>query len=131
MREHVADVGQNGYEEITVISSESAGANLGWNIMEGPACFRAESCDQAGLVPPAYSYSHDTGGCSITGGYVYRGKAIPELEGQYFFADFCDSRVHSFAYADGQAGDTEDDGQCDQKLVRAVDRLVHRPPTGP
>lgn len=102
---YIADVGQNGYEEITVISSESAGANLGWKIMEGPACFRAESCDQSGLVPPTYSYSHDTGGCSITGGYVYRGKAIPELAGQYFFADFCDSRVHSFAYADGRTGD--------------------------
>lgn len=102
---YIADVGQSGYEEITVIGADDAGANLGWKIMEGPACFGADTCDQAGLVPPTYSYSHDTGGCSITGGYVYRGKAIPELTGQYFFADFCDSRVHSFAYANGRAGD--------------------------
>ena len=89
-------------------SASDAGANLGWKVMEGPACFGAESCDQAGLVPPTYSYSHDTGGCSITGGYVYRGKAIPEIAGQYFFADFCDSRVQSFAYADGKAGEVID-----------------------
>ena len=105
---YVADVGQNAHEEITVITAESAGANLGWKIMEGPVCFGAQSCEQTGLVPPSYSYSHDTGGCSITGGYVYRGKAIPEISGQYFFADFCDSRVNSFAYADGEAGDLFD-----------------------
>jgi glucose/arabinose dehydrogenase len=101
---YIADVGQGAWEEITVISTADAGANLGWNIMEGPACFRADSCEQSGLVPPAYAYSQDTGGCSITGGYVYRGKAIPEIAGQYFFADFCDSRVQSFAYANGVAG---------------------------
>lgn len=105
---YIADVGQNIHEEITVITAESAGANLGWKVMEGPACFGAESCEQTGLVPPTYSYSHDTGGCSITGGYVYRGKAIPEISGQYFFADFCDRRVNSFAYADGEAGDVFD-----------------------
>ena len=105
---YVADVGQNAHEEVTVITAESAGANLGWKIMEGPACYEAESCEQTGLVPPSYSYSHDTGGCSITGGYVYRGKAIPEISGQYFFADFCDSRVNSFAFADGEAGDLFD-----------------------
>lgn len=102
---YIADVGQNGYEEVTVISTDDAGANLGWKIMEGPACYGAATCEQTGLVPPTYSYSHDTGGCSITGGYVYRGEAIPEIAGQYFFADFCDSRVHSFAYANGRAGD--------------------------
>lgn len=102
---YIADVGQDGYEEVTVIGADAAGANLGWKVMEGPVCFGADTCEQAGLVPPTYSYSHDTGGCSITGGYVYRGKAIPELAGQYFFADFCDSRVHSFAYANGRPGD--------------------------
>ncbi len=101
---YIADVGQGAWEEITVISTADAGANLGWNIMEGPACFRAESCEQTGIVPPTYAYSQGTGGCSITGGYVYRGKAIPEIVGQYFFADFCDSRVQSFAYANGAAG---------------------------
>lgn len=105
---YVADVGQGAWEEITVISTADAGANLGWNIMEGAACFRARSCEQAGLTLPTHAYSQDTGGCSITGGYVYRGKAIPEIAGQYFFADFCDSRVQSFAYADGKAGEVTD-----------------------
>lgn len=105
---YIADVGQSAWEEITVITTADAGANLGWNIMEGPACFRTESCDQSGLVPATYAYSQDTGGCSITGGYVYRGSAIPEIAGQYFFADFCDSRVQSFAYADGKAGEVID-----------------------
>lgn len=105
---YIADVGQNAYEEVTVIGVDDAGANLGWKIVEGSACYGAKSCEQTGLMPPTYSYSHDTGGCSITGGYVYRGKAIPEITGQYFFADFCDSRVHSFAYTNGRAGDITD-----------------------
>lgn len=102
---YVADVGQSAWEEITVITTADAGANLGWKVMEGPACFRGAECDQTGFVPPTYVYSHDTGGCSITGGYVYRGQAIPEIIGQYFFADLCLSSVWSFAYADGKAGD--------------------------
>lgn len=105
---YIADVGQGAWEEITVISTADAGANLGWDTMEGPACFRARNCEQAGLTLPAHAYSQDTGGCSITGGYVYRGKAIPEIAGQYVFADFCDSRVQSFAYADGRAGEVTD-----------------------
>lgn len=106
---YIADVGQDTWEEVTVISTADAGANLGWNIMEGPACYRAPNCDQTALVPPTYAYSHeDTGGCSITGGYVYRGKAIPEIAGQYFFGDFCTGTVHAFAYANGKAGPVTD-----------------------
>jgi glucose/arabinose dehydrogenase len=105
---YIADVGQNAWEEVTVISTDDAGANLGWKVMEGPVCFRANSCDQSGLVPATHSYSHGSGGCSITGGYVYRGKVIPEIDGQYFFADFCLGSVWSFAYADGKAGEVTD-----------------------
>lgn len=103
---YVADVGQNAWEEVSVISATEPGANLGWNVMEGPACFREENCDQSGFVAPVHSYSHEeTGGCSITGGYVYRGAAIPEIEGHYFYADYCSGRVESFRYADGAATD--------------------------
>lgn len=103
---YIADVGQNAWEEISVITTADLGANLGWNIMEGPECFGAENCEQDGLVPPIHAYSHaETGGCSITGGYVYRGAAIPELAGHYFFADFCSGQVESFRYVDGGISD--------------------------
>ncbi|HEY9010069.1 MAG TPA: PQQ-dependent sugar dehydrogenase [Devosia sp.] len=106
---YIADVGQNAWEEVDVISATQPGANLGWNVMEGPDCYRAESCDQSGFVAPVHAYSHEeTGGCSITGGYVYRGKAIPEIEGHYFFADYCSGRVESFRYADGAATEHTD-----------------------
>ena len=99
---YIADVGQNAWEEISVIPATTPGANLGWNVMEGPVCFGRNDCDASGFVAPVHSYSHaDTGGCSITGGYVYRGAAIPEIAGHYFFADFCSGRVESFRYADG------------------------------
>jgi len=106
---YIADVGQNAIEEISVIPATEPGANLGWSIMEGAACFRGDGCDQAGLVLPVHSYTHaETGGCSITGGYVYRGAEIPELTGHYFFADYCSGRVESFRYADGAVADLTD-----------------------
>ena len=106
---YIADVGQNAWEEISVIPATTPGANLGWNVVEGPACFRAETCDASGFVAPVHSYSHEeTGGCSLTGGYVYRGAAIPEIAGHYFFADFCSGRVESFRYTDGAVADLTD-----------------------
>ncbi len=106
---YIADVGQNAWEEISVIPATEAGANLGWKVMEGPVCFESDTCDASGFVAPVHSYSHaDTGGCSLTGGYVYRGAAIPEIAGHYFFADFCSGRVESFRYADGAAADLTD-----------------------
>jgi glucose/arabinose dehydrogenase len=101
---YVADVGQNQLEEISVVPLADAGANLGWNIMEGDQCFDAGECDTEGLVLPIHTYSHDEG-CSITGGYVYRGSAIPEIEGRYFFADYCAGVLHSLRYADGEAAE--------------------------
>lgn len=95
----IGDVGQNRWEEVDVLSTADAGANLGWNVMEGERCYQANACDETGKIRPVHVYSHDEG-CSITGGYVYRGKAIPEIAGQYFFGDFCSGKVWSFA-ADG------------------------------
>ncbi len=97
---YIADVGQAQWEEIDVITTADAGTNFGWSIMEGLHCFRANSCDETGLTLPIHEYSHNVG-CSITGGYVYRGAAIPALDGAYFFADYCRGFVSSFRVVDG------------------------------
>jgi glucose/arabinose dehydrogenase len=100
---YIADVGQNQWEEINVAPpSEGAGrgANYGWSIMEGSHCFRESGCDRAGLTLPALEYDHSEG-CSVTGGYVYRGSAVPALQGHYFYGDYCQGWVRSFRYSDG------------------------------
>jgi glucose/arabinose dehydrogenase len=88
----IADVGQNAYEEVNLIPAGSAGGlNFGWPIMEGLHCFQTADCDPSGLVIPIIEYEH-SGNCSITGGYVYRGET-PELQGVYFYADYCSMRI--------------------------------------
>jgi glucose/arabinose dehydrogenase len=107
---YVADVGQDSYEEVDVMPAASGagkGANFGWNIMEGKHCYNAASCDQNGLTLPVYEYTHGEG-CSITGGYVYRGAALPALQGLYFFADFCQGWIRSFRYQAGAATELTD-----------------------
>src|SRR5688500_11769071 len=102
---YIADVGELGWEEVDVSTpAEGAGkgANYGWNIMEGNHCFLASGCDQTSLTLPVLEYSHQEG-CSITGGYVYRGSAIPALQGLYFYADLCQRWVRSFRYTGGAA----------------------------
>lgn len=93
---YVADVGQNQYEEVHALALEaSAGANLGWNIMEGLQCYNAQDCDTSGLVLPVVEYSHEQGGCSVTGGTVYRGSEHEALAGHYFFGDYCSGFIWS------------------------------------
>jgi hypothetical protein len=102
---YIADVGERTIEEIDVApAAEGAGRgiNYGWNRMEGSRCFGASQCDQNGLVLPTLEYGHNQG-CSITGGYVYRGSAIPALQGVYFFADYCQGWVRSLRYTGGVA----------------------------
>ncbi len=88
----IGDVGQNKYEEIDFqAAADKGGANYGWNTMEGLHCYEPETgCDQTGLVKPIFEYDHGKG-CSVTGGYVYRGKAVPALAGKYLFTDYCDA----------------------------------------
>jgi glucose/arabinose dehydrogenase len=101
----VADVGQNRLEEINVVPAAQAGLNYGWDLMEGSDCFEPrDGCDRAGLVLPALEYTHSDG-CSVTGGYVYRGQDLPALRGTYFYADYCQGWIRSFRYAGGQATD--------------------------
>jgi glucose/arabinose dehydrogenase len=86
---YIADVGQSSFEEIDFQPSDSKGGqNYGWNIMEGDSCYATSPCDQSGLTLPVFAYSHDSG-CSVTGGYVYRGEDSPSLDGVYLFADYC------------------------------------------
>jgi glucose/arabinose dehydrogenase len=104
---YIADVGETHLEEIdisTTADGAGRGANYGWSIMEGSQCFRGAGCDQTGLTLPAFEYSHQEG-CSVTGGYVYRGSSIPSLQGHYFYADFCQGWVRSFRYAGGVVTD--------------------------
>lgn len=87
----VADVGQNRYEEVSLVTR---GANLGWNIVEGLECFPADPCNRVGLTPPIAAYAHDaSGGTSVIGGYVYRGAAVPRLAGAYVFGDLTGGKV--------------------------------------
>jgi glucose/arabinose dehydrogenase len=94
---YIADVGQNAYEEVNFQPAASKGGeNYGWRIMEGTHCFDPkEGCDQSGLVLPIAEYSHAEGGCSITGGYVYRGSQYPALQGAYVFGDYCSGIIWS------------------------------------
>ena len=89
----IADVGQNLWEEIHFQDAMSQGGeNYGWNILEGSHCFLAGECDTEGLELPIFEYNHQEG-CSVTGGYVYRGHEFLTLYGNYFLADFCSGKI--------------------------------------
>jgi glucose/arabinose dehydrogenase len=104
----IADVGQSEREEISVQAAASPGGeNYGWNRLEGSACYPREPCDSSGTVLPAYEYTHGEG-CSITGGYVYRGTAVSALTGRYLFADYCTGWVRSLGYEGGMVTDVVD-----------------------
>jgi glucose/arabinose dehydrogenase len=91
----IADVGQGDVEEIDSISTKDRRLNFGWPIYEGSQCL-AGPCSPGGLTFPVLSYGHDEG-CSVTGGYVYRGTEIPSLVGHYFFSDWCTGFLRSLA----------------------------------
>jgi glucose/arabinose dehydrogenase len=94
----IGDVGQNAVEEIDLLDADEGGgrgANLGWDLFEGDRPFELTGDPPAGLVEPVFTYTRDDGGCSVTGGVVYRGSAIPELDGSYLFGDFCDPRIRA------------------------------------
>lgn len=106
---YIADVGQNAFEEVSA-APLTAGVNYGWSITEGLHCFNPSSdCDTDGLTLPVIEVAHGDGGtCSITGGIVYRGAAIPEIVGHYFYSDYCGGYLRSFTVTDGVAGDISD-----------------------
>ncbi|MGQ9814998.1 MAG: PQQ-dependent sugar dehydrogenase, partial [Candidatus Roseilinea sp.] len=89
---YIADVGQNAWEEINFQPASSRGGeNYGWRLREGFAPYRG-GAESPAFTPPVYQYGHDLG-CSVTGGYVYRGAAIPGLAGRYLYADFCSGTI--------------------------------------
>jgi glucose/arabinose dehydrogenase len=101
-RLYIADVGQDTREEVNVASTTAAGLNYGWRLMEGSACYNPSTGCNPGsqLKLPAHEYLH-TEGCSVTGGYVYRGSAIPELTGHYLYSDYCRGWLRSFRVTTG------------------------------
>jgi len=105
---YIGDVGQGQREEIDVSTAADGagrGLNFGWNVMEGGNCYSPSSgCDRTGLTLPLLEYGHGPA-CSVTGGYVYRGAAVPNLRGTYFYADYCAGWVRSFRLESGQAAE--------------------------
>jgi glucose/arabinose dehydrogenase len=97
---YIADVGQGDREEIDVVPSATGGVNYGWNTMEGVVCYASTNCNRTGLTLPVLDYRH-TDGCSVTGGYVYRGARIPAIAGRYFYSDYCSGWLRSFRVVDG------------------------------
>lgn len=94
---YIGDVGQNAYEEIDFQPAGSGGGqNYGWNTREGLHCFRANDCQSSDMVDPIGEYAHDQG-CSVTGGYVYRGAAFPSLQGLYIYGDYCSGAIWSLS----------------------------------
>ncbi|MFZ5466006.1 MAG: PQQ-dependent sugar dehydrogenase [Pseudomonadota bacterium] len=91
------DVGQNAWEEIDKIVR---GGNYGWAIREGAHCYGTLRCRTEALIDPVAEYGHDQG-CSVTGGYVYRGKGIPALHGAYLYGDFCSGRIWALCQGKG------------------------------
>lgn len=106
----IGDVGQNDWEEIDwAPASSKGGENYGWGQMEGTHPFRGGT-EPANHVPPVHEYDRSNFGCSVTGGYVYRGKAIPALRGQYVFSDYCDGTVRSLQMRNGKVTAVNDLG---------------------
>ncbi|HSG82075.1 MAG TPA: PQQ-dependent sugar dehydrogenase, partial [Gemmatimonadota bacterium] len=101
---YIADVGQNSWEEVNAVAWDAGGVNYGWNRMEGRHCYGASSCDTNGLMLPVLEYGHSQG-CSVTGGYVYRGAAIPAIRGHYLYSDYCSGFLRSFRLAGAEAVD--------------------------
>jgi glucose/arabinose dehydrogenase len=99
----IADVGQDAWEEVDYEPAGQGGRNYGWNRLEGTHCFPpGSSCNPSGLIMPVTEYDHSAG-CSITGGYVYRGIDLPELRGTYFYGDYCTGIVRSLRIMDSHA----------------------------
>ena len=102
----IGDVGQGSWEEVDVARAGLGGHNFGWRVMEGSHCYRADSCDREGLTLPASDYGRDQG-CTVIGGFVYRGSTYAFLRGAYLFADYCSGNLFAIdARADDYASPT-------------------------
>ena len=105
---YIGDVGQGTWEEIDYLKRGTSGlVNFGWNRYEGKHSYDPNTAllGRGTYRPPVAEYSHSAGGCSITGGYVYRGKAVPAAVGRYFYGDYCSGIIWSFRISAGKAVD--------------------------
>lgn len=110
----LGDVGQNAIEEIDWLPASSGGgrgANLGWNWFEGDTRFRTDGTAPKGTIEPLKTYGHDGGRCSITGGYVYRGTEVANLEGTYLYGDYCTGEIRGLLARRGIALDDRQLGE--------------------
>jgi len=98
----IGDVGQSAWEEVDVLAPDQGGANLGWDLLEGSHPFEG-SAEGTRTVLPVYEYPHDGAVCAVTGGFVYRGEAVPALQGAYVFGDFCTGALQALAPRPGRA----------------------------
>jgi glucose/arabinose dehydrogenase len=114
---YIADVGHAHQEEINVVTMAEGGYNFGWSDMEGTRCFHQQDCDPADYTSPVITYLHNDQwtedephppGLSITGGYVYRGDEIPEIQGTYFYSDWVEQWIWGFRFVDGQLTEHQD-----------------------
>ena len=115
---YIADVGQNSFEEIDFAAASSPGGeNYGWKVMEGRSCFQpGPDCDSPRFTPPIAVYGRDEG-CSVTGGYVYRGAAHPALIGAYVFGDYCSGNVWTLRRDAGGAWRLTLQGEVDARIT--------------
>lgn len=103
---YIGDVGQGLREEIDVEPAGQGNRNYGWSTTEGTVCYKPmQGCDMTGIELPAKEYDHNSGGCSVNGGYVYRGSKIPGLRGTYFYGDYCSKQIWTFVWKGGAAAD--------------------------
>jgi glucose/arabinose dehydrogenase len=103
---YIGDVGQESWEEVDYVARSDTGLkNFGWNVYEGNSRYSNNPLNPAGkLTFPVHVYSHSVG-CSVTGGFVYRGRAVPAARGRYFYGDYCTGRMWSFTISGGRATD--------------------------
>jgi glucose/arabinose dehydrogenase len=104
---YIGDVGQDTWEEIDYRPAAAVGtvANYGWHVFEGRVRYANSALGPGQLVSPVHVYSHAGGNCSVTGGYVYRGRAVASAAGRYFFGDYCSGVISSLRMVNGTAGD--------------------------
>jgi glucose/arabinose dehydrogenase len=126
---YVADVGQLDWEEINAVTIGEGGLDFGWPNFEGPMCYTpSDGCDMDRGVIPIHLVEHtdEQGGCSLSGGPVYRGPAMPELWGHYFYGDWCYGWVRSFKYENGEVTDHRDwTADIDASLTELDRDLLH------
>lgn len=113
---YIADVGQDDREEVNwTPAGEGAGANYGWNLMEGTMPFAGQ--EPTDHVPPIYEYPTHVEGCSVTGGMVYRGEAVEGLDGAYVFSDFCDGGLRALRHDDGDLAEVDVVDEAQMQVV--------------